>query len=116
MIKICVAGCTGWTGSAITKAILESHDLKLTGALARAQAGQDAGTALGMKPAHIAIVKTLDEAMIQPIDVLIDYTKADSVKARVLAALDKKIRVVVGTSGLTSADYREIDEAARKNN
>lgn len=116
MIKICVAGCTGWTGGAVTKAVLAAKDLKLTGAIARASAGQDVGTVLGGKPAGLVIVKTFDEALRQPCDVLIDYTKPDSVKARVLAALNKKIRVVVGTSGLSASDYKEIDEVARKNN
>ena len=58
MIQICVAGCTGWTGSAVTKAILEAKDLKLTGAIARATAGKDVGVVLGMKPAGLTIVKT----------------------------------------------------------
>jgi 4-hydroxy-tetrahydrodipicolinate reductase len=34
------------------------------------------------------------------------------VKGRTLAALDRGVRVVVGTSGLTAADYAEIEQAA----
>jgi 4-hydroxy-tetrahydrodipicolinate reductase len=45
--------------------------------------------------------------------VLIDYTKPDSVKERVLAALAQGVRVVVGTSGLTAGEYAEIDRAAQ---
>jgi 4-hydroxy-tetrahydrodipicolinate reductase len=116
MIRICIAGCTGWTGAAVTKGILAAEDLALTGAIARATAGQDVGTVLGLKPAGLKIVKTFAEALAVPCDVLIDYTKPDSVKARVMDALGRKIRVVVGTSGLTAADYAEIDETARKNN
>jgi 4-hydroxy-tetrahydrodipicolinate reductase len=46
--------------------------------------------------------------------VLIDYTKPDSVKARTLDALAHGVRVVIGTSGLTAADYNEIDAEARR--
>jgi 4-hydroxy-tetrahydrodipicolinate reductase len=115
-IKICVAGCTGWTGAAVTRGVLAANDLTLTGAIARAAAGQDVGAVLNNKAAGLKIVKTFDEALASPCDVLIDYTKPDSVKARVIDALNKKIRVVVGTSGLTAADYGEIDSVARRNN
>ncbi len=55
---------------------------------------------------------TFEEALQAPADVLIDYTRPDSVKARTLAALDRGVRVVVGTSGLTADDYAEIEQAA----
>jgi 4-hydroxy-tetrahydrodipicolinate reductase len=89
-IGICVAGCTGWTGNAIVRAVLKSADLKLSGAIARSAAGQDVGTALGLPPAGLAIARTIAEALQQPTDVLIDYTSHDSVKERVLTALNKK--------------------------
>jgi 4-hydroxy-tetrahydrodipicolinate reductase len=34
-IRVCVAGATGWTGSAVTDAILGSSDFQLVGAIAR---------------------------------------------------------------------------------
>ena len=43
---------------------------------------------------------------------MIDYTHPESVKARTLGALDRGTRVVVGTSGLTAADYDEIAQRA----
>jgi len=49
-----------------------------------------------------------------PTDVLIDYTTPTSVKAHTLAALDHGVRVVIGTSGLTAADYAEISEIAQE--
>ena len=35
-IKVCVAGATGWTGSLVTRRILESSEFELVGAIARA--------------------------------------------------------------------------------
>ncbi|HTQ80773.1 MAG TPA: dihydrodipicolinate reductase C-terminal domain-containing protein, partial [Thermoanaerobaculia bacterium] len=49
-----------------------------------------------------------------PTDVLIDYTLPGSVKAHVLTALDQGVHAVVGTSGLTDADYAEIAAAAER--
>jgi 4-hydroxy-tetrahydrodipicolinate reductase len=54
------------------------------------------------------------EALKAPTDVLIDYTHPGAVKSHVLAAIEAGVAAVVGTSGLSAADYAEIDRAARK--
>jgi 4-hydroxy-tetrahydrodipicolinate reductase len=114
VIRVCVAGATGWTGSAVARNILASNEFHLVGAIARRQAGVDIGEALGGGMTGLNIVASLEEALAIPTDVLIDYTKPDQVKARILAALDKGVRVVVGTSGLTASDYEEIEQRARE--
>jgi 4-hydroxy-tetrahydrodipicolinate reductase len=113
-IRVCVAGATGWTGSAVTRAIITSSEFQLTGAIARRQAGRDIGEVLGQEKAHVNIVASLEEALVVPTDVLIDYTGPEVVKGHILAALDKGVRVVVGTSGLTASDYSDIERRARE--
>lgn len=112
-IRVCVAGATGWTGSAVAGAILESSEFELVAAVARRQAGADIGEALGRGMAGITISASLEEALRVPADVLIDYTGPEVVKEHVLAALEQGVRVVVGTSGLTASDYAEIEEQAQ---
>ena len=112
-IRVCVAGATGWTGSAVASAILASSEFQLVGAVARRQAGQDIGEVLGHEKANLKIVASLEEALATPTDVLIDYTGPEVVKAHILTALDKGVRVVVGTSGLTASDYAEIEQRAQ---
>jgi 4-hydroxy-tetrahydrodipicolinate reductase len=51
---------------------------------------------------------------LEGIDVLVDYTSATAVKANVLAAVEAGVSVVVGSSGLTAADFEEIEAAARE--
>jgi 4-hydroxy-tetrahydrodipicolinate reductase len=111
-IRVCVAGATGWAGRAVVRGILASDKFELAGALARQCAGEDVGEAVGLPAVGIRIAASLEEALQTPTDVLVDYTKPDSVKGRTLAALDRGVRVVVGTSGLTAADYAEIEKAA----
>jgi len=113
-IRVCVAGATGWTGSAVTSAILASSEFQLVGAIARQQAGKDVGEVLGQGRAHVNIVASLEEALSVPTDVLIDYTGPEVVKGHILAALDTGVRVVVGTSGLTASDYADIEQRARE--
>jgi len=56
----------------------------------------------------LGIVASVEEALAVPTDVLIDYTAHDVVKDHILTALDKGVRVIVGTSGLTAGDYAEL--------
>jgi len=107
-IRVCVAGATGWTGSAVVRAVLADTDFRLTGAVARTAAGRDIGEVLGVAPAGVDVSATLVDALETETDVLIDYTSAAAVKDHVIYAIDQGIAVVVGTSGLTAADYDDI--------
>jgi 4-hydroxy-tetrahydrodipicolinate reductase len=112
-IRTIVAGATGWTGSAVVKALVRDDAFALVGAVARSAAGQDIGEALGVKTAGVPISASLEGALATPCDVLIDYTQPGVVKGHVLAAIEHGVAVVIGTSGLSDADYDEIDRAAR---
>ena len=115
-IQVCVAGATGWTGSVICRRLLHASDLQLVGAIARSAAGKDLGTALGVAPTDLEVHSSLAEILatgVKP-DVLVDYTDPVSVKSRALQALDAGIRVVIGTSGLTDADFQEIQQLASR--
>ena len=102
MIRVCVAGVTGWTGSAVADAIRAADDLELVAGVSRSAAGRD-----GVYP---SVGEALDAV---GADVLVDYTSADAVRANVLAALERGVAVVVGSSGLTAEDYEEVDARAR---
>ena len=104
MLDICVAGATGWTGSAVVRGVLDADDLALRSAVARSAAGGD----VGGTPVFRSVREALDG-----VDVLIDYTSHLVVKENVLTAVERGVAVVVGTSGLSADDYAEIDAAAR---
>lgn len=112
-IRIVVAGATGWTGSALVKAIAAAKDLTLVGGVSRSAAGRDIGTANGIDALGVNISATLEQTLGVASDVVIDYTHPSLVKRHALAALTAGRHVVIGTSGLTSDDYEEIDIAAK---
>ena len=112
-MRVIVAGATGWTGSAVARAVLASEDLVLAGAVARSAAGRDLGEALGGSAVGVTVVATVEEALRAGADVLVDYTAPQAVKANALAAISSGVAVVIGTSGLSAEDYAEIDAAAR---
>jgi 4-hydroxy-tetrahydrodipicolinate reductase len=113
-IKVCVAGATGWAGSELSRGIAGADDLALVAAMARRHAGQVLGEVLDEPRLTAPIFASVDEALAQPCDVLVEYTGADSAKANILAALKHGLHVVVGSSGLSDNDYAQIDAVARE--
>jgi len=112
MIGVGVAGATGWTGQAITRAVLAADDLALVSAVARSAEGQDVGVALGGEPLGVLVRRRVSEAL-DGVDVLVDYTAPGVVKENCLTAIGRGVHVVIGTSGLSAADFDELDVAAR---
>ena len=113
MIRVVLAGVTGWVGRALLPAIVASPDLKLVAAVSRKAAGRDAGEAAGTSAVGVITVATLTEALSIPSDVLVDYTKPDAVGPHTFEAIGAGRHVVIGTSGLGADDYAQIDKAAR---
>ena len=112
-LKVCLAGATGWAGSELARGIAKADDLSLVAAVARQTAGRVLGDVLGQPRLAGHVYATAAEALAQPCDVFVEYTKPASAKANILAALEHGVHVVVGTSGLTESDYAEIDTVAR---
>ena len=100
MIRVCIAGITGWTGSPIAEAVRSADDLELVAGVARTD------------PAHFSSVADALDTV--DADVLVDFTHATAVGANVRAALERGVGVVVGSSGLGAEDYCAIDALARE--
>ena len=113
-IRVCLAGATGWAGSELARGIAASRDLELVSAISRSHAGKRLGDVLGIAGLGAPIFATAKEALASGCDVFVEYTKPDSAKGHVLAALGAGASVVVATSGLSDADYAEVDAASKK--
>src|SRR5215207_77552 len=104
VLTVCIAGATGWTGQALVQGVLDAPDLELGSAVSRAAAGGEIAGA----PVFATVAEALDG-----VEVLIDYTSVEVVKANALAAINAGVAVVIGTSGLTADDFADLDAAAR---
>jgi 4-hydroxy-tetrahydrodipicolinate reductase len=98
MLRVLVAGVTGWTGAPLARAVEAAPDLQLVAGVARHDADY----------ASVAEALAAVEA-----DVVVVNTSAAAVRANVDAALAAGAHVVVGSSGLSESDYAQIDAAAR---
>ncbi len=115
-IRVCLAGATGWAGSALSRGIFEAPDMELVAAISRSHSGQTLGEAINVKGLTAPVFAAAEEALNISPDVFVEYTKADVAKSHILAALQHGSHVVVGASGLSNEDYAEIGSAAEKAN
>jgi 4-hydroxy-tetrahydrodipicolinate reductase len=113
-IKVCLAGATGWAGSELARGMAGLTDLTLVSGISRRHAGKDIGDLLGEPRLSGRLYASAAEALGQPCDVFVEYTKPASAKQNILTALERGAYVVVGTSGLTDADFADIDRVARE--
>jgi len=97
--------------------VAEAEDLALVGAVSRSYQGQNLKSIIGdLDGVDLTISGSVEDALHAETDVLVDYTKADAVKANVLTAIERSVHVVIGSSGLTVADFASINEAAKARN
>jgi len=121
-ITLVIAGINGRMGKA-TMAAIHGHDsIRLVGAF-----GRSGSSYAGKSMADLGIASTngkdvlisndlascLSSLSSKP-DVLIDFTEAKSAVKHAIAALEKGIRPVIGTSGLTEEHLKELRQASSK--
>ena len=80
--------------------------------LSHVQMQKDLNDILNLSMIKYSGFRDIEEALTVPCDVLVDYTKPDIAKHQVITAIHKGVNVVVGTSGLSDADYAEISTIA----
>ncbi|HEV2861225.1 MAG TPA: 4-hydroxy-tetrahydrodipicolinate reductase [Pyrinomonadaceae bacterium] len=111
-LKVCIAGASGWVGKPLCLAVSATDDMTLVGAVSRTHEGRGLKEVVEGLSVDLKVSGSVAEALDAPTDVMVDYTKADAVKANVLEAITRGVHVVIGSSGLTDEDFVEIDRAA----
>ena len=113
-MRLVVAGAGGRMGRTLIKAIADSKDLTLAGALEDARSpliGWDAGTLAGLSENHIKLTGDVGPLMEQA-DGIIDFTLPVATSSfAALAAKAGKVHII-GTTGLTADDETHIKDAA----
>tara|TARA_Y100001968_G_scaffold113737_1_gene103165 strand:- start:33299 stop:34150 length:852 start_codon:yes stop_codon:yes gene_type:complete len=126
-IPVLVAGALGRMGSEVIKAVVNSSDCNLIGAIETNSEleGQDVGIALGLQELGVQItndfegtlctasqsVKDLDE---EHAVVLVDFTHPSVVFEHTRASIAYGVHPVIGTTGLTPQQLQELDVFSQK--
>jgi len=114
MIRVAVNGACGRMGSRLVALINEAADLELTAALERQdrpEIGQDMGDVAGIGKLGLP----LEADLTRDVDVMIDFSTPDATIQRLPRSLERKVPMVIGTTGFSQDQLAQIDEAAQKN-
>jgi len=116
MVRVGVAGAAGKMGSRIVALSGEYGGLQLAGAFERAghkDIGKDIGTLSGTGESGIKLSGDISEIM-GGIDMIIDFTSVESTKENLRAASAGGKAMVIGTTGFTKDDMKEIEPLLKK--
>ncbi|MGC4122031.1 MAG: 4-hydroxy-tetrahydrodipicolinate reductase [Myxococcales bacterium] len=116
MIRTVVTGVAGRMGSSIVRFVRDAEDMKLVGATERpgsAAIGLDVGLACRLGALEIPVVDNLVEAIGAGADVVIDFSAPEAAPGHAKICAEKKIAMVVGTTGVTAKAKEEMKAAAK---
>ncbi|WP_017301194.1 4-hydroxy-tetrahydrodipicolinate reductase [Nodosilinea nodulosa] len=119
-IPVVVNGAYGKMGREVIKAVAQAEDMTLVGAIGRNPEflGQDIGDVIGYRPLEVPIMNDLEATLVaaqsEGLAVMVDLTHPSRVYESVRAAIAYGVRPVVGTTGLTNAQIRDLAEFADK--
>ena len=120
-IPVVVNGAAGKMGREVIKAVTQTDDMILVGAIDRnpQYLGQDAGEIAGCGPIEIPILNDLQGTLVLATQekvqgVMVDFTHPDGVYDNVRTAIAYGVRPVVGTTGLSPEQIQELADFAEK--
>lgn len=115
-MKVAVCGAAGRMGKRILTLAHEHPDMEITGALewpGSPVQGSDAGEVAGIGRLGVPITGDVREVL-KECDVLVDFSSPDTSVANIKAAAEAGKAIVVGTTGFSEAQKKEINEFAPK--
>lgn len=117
-ITVVLAGATGRTGREVARAVAGADDMRLVAAVGRRHAGEHLGAVLGDARIDCPVVESLAAAW--PIAeqysgprVLVDFTEPASAFPRLIEAVEHGWNIVVGTTGFTRDQRRQLVQAVQ---
>ncbi|TCL61795.1 dihydrodipicolinate reductase [Hydrogenispora ethanolica] len=110
-IRVLVIGASGKMGREVVRAIVNDAELELVGAVDRMHVGKDAGLIAGIEPLNVFIREDLAAALqADKPQVVVDFTAPASIMNNLHLVIAARLHAVVGTTGLSRENLREIEE------
>lgn len=109
-IKITIIGAAGRMGRELIKAVQEKQ-FELSGAVDKTLIGSDSGEVAGIGKNNIIITDNL-EKIIQQSNITVDFTSPEATINNLKLNLKYQVPVVIGTTGLSDAQKKEVEKIA----
>jgi 4-hydroxy-tetrahydrodipicolinate reductase len=112
-IQLAVHGASGRMGIEVLRAALARSDCAVVAALVRAASGwvgEPLSLALGADAPDIDFIAALDPDT--AVDAIVDFSTPDALATSLAIALERRIALICGTTGLSAAQIDELKDAA----
>lgn len=112
-IRVAVCGALGKVGREVLKGVVADPELILVGSIdikATSNRLFEGPVDVPLSPDPAEIINTATP------DVIVDFTLAKTAMATVRIAAQKKTNMVIGTTGFTADEIKEMDQLAQENN
>ncbi|MGI9952042.1 4-hydroxy-tetrahydrodipicolinate reductase [Moorellaceae bacterium AZ2] len=108
-IKVVITGAAGKMGREMARGLLASPQIEVVGAVDVVKVGTDIGTLCGMPPVQVSISSDLVDILekTRP-QVLVDFTVAEAALYNARQAVERGVRPVIGTTGISWKDLEEL--------
>ncbi len=100
MIRVAVCGANGRMGQEVVKAVNNADDMTLV-------------AQIDIYNGQFATIKDAKESV--KIDILVDFTQPDSIYENALYCLNNDIKMVIGTTGLSDMQIKELKKLSEQN-
>jgi len=115
MLKIGIIGAGGKMGIMIASLAVKDGDLEVITALEQESnpvAGKDLGEIIGQETMGVPVTIDLDQAL-EGVDCVIDFTLPGATTEHLKKCLEKKVPIVIGTTGFSIEEEKTIVDASQ---
>ena len=110
MINVAVVGANGKMGREVVKLANNSNDLNLACAVDKFGVGTDLGN-------NVFIEDDLESALLsKKPDIVVDFTQPSVIFENIKIYMKNKVKSVIGTTGLTNEQIKEVKELSQETN
>jgi 4-hydroxy-tetrahydrodipicolinate reductase len=115
LIRVVVTGAHGKMGRETVKTVWNADDMELVGAVDGYGEGTDVGLLIEAGQVGIKLEKDIEEVLrrVRP-DVAVDFTGPEAVYNNALTYLRNRVRPVIGTTGMSQQQIKEIVDQSER--
>ncbi|WGW00830.1 4-hydroxy-tetrahydrodipicolinate reductase [Vibrio sp. YMD68] len=116
MVRVAIAGAAGRMGRNLVKATYNNQDAKVASGSERPESslvGIDIGELCGKGKFDISIVDSLEKS-VDEYDVIVDFTAPVNTLANIELCKKYGKKIIIGTTGFSEEEKKQIDEAAKE--
>jgi len=114
MKKIALFGICGKMGRSMLSELILEEDIRIVAGFDRINIGTDIGVLTGREISGIKVTDNYEDIKLAKPDLIIDFTGPEAVYKNIMWAIDSKVDIIVGATGLIKEELENVREKVKK--